>query len=167
MEYSCSKNAQIGQLERWLKMEKNDIYELTRLMSDKDGLQNELTEMMDILRDTLQKKYVNKIHAAARERKDEAFAHPPKEVTLLRALKAFTNEDSAGQLDNMIQTLLFVNTIRKINEGVSALSSPQPQLLQAMSSGENSDAPTTDQTIVSEHAQATGILLTLALANII
>lgn len=145
-------------------MEKNDIIELTQLLQDGGGLENELTEVMGVLRETLEKKYIKKIHAAARARQEETVSHPPKEVTLLRAMKAFTDESGRTQMDGIIQALLLMNTIQNINESVTTLSSPG--LLQAMSSG---GQPTTDtaEVLPDKDARLTGLLMTLALTNMI
>lgn len=88
-------------------MEKNDIYELSRLLGNKDGLENDFSQIMTMFRDTIQKKYLQKLHATANQRQNAVMEHPPKEVTLLRAMKAFTNDTGKQQMDNMIQALLF------------------------------------------------------------
>lgn len=145
-------------------MQKNDIIELTQLLQDGGGLENELTEVMGVLRETLEKKYIKKIHAAARARQEETVSHPPKEVTLLRAMKAFTDESGRSQMDGMIQALLLMNTIQNINESVATLSSPG--LLQAMSSGGQSPVDTAE-ILPDKDARLTGLLMTLALTNMI
>ncbi len=143
-------------------MEKNDIYELSRLLGNKDGLENDFSNMITMFRDTLQKKYLQKLHATADQRQHAVMEHPPREVTLLRAMKAFTNDAGKQQMDNMIQALLFMQTIQNINQDVSLLLENKEQTLQAM---EADSAPTPSS--FDSQARMTGLLVTLALANII
>ena len=143
-------------------MEKNDIYELSRLLGNKDGLKNDFSQIMTMFRDTIQKKYLQKLHATANQRQNAVMEHPPKEVTLLRAMKAFTNDTGKQQMDNMIQALLFLQTIQNINQDVSLLLENKEQTLQAMEA-DQSAAPLS----FDNHTRMTGLLVTLALANII
>ena len=147
-------------------MEKNDILEITRLMQEGGGLSNDLGEVMEVLKNTLEKKYVKKIHAAARARQEETVSHPPKEVTLLRAMRAFTNESGRMQMDNMINAMLMMNTIQNINHSVSEITRPAPGLLQAMSSdGRTSSEPV--EVMPDQEARIAGLLMTLALTDMI
>ena len=143
-------------------MEKNDIYELSRLLGNKDGLENDFSQIMTMFRDTIQKKYLQKLHATANQRQNAVMEHPPKEVTLLRAMKAFTNDTGKQQMDNIIQALLFLQTIQNINQDVSLLLENKEQTLQAMEA-DQSAAPLS----FDNHIRMTGLLVTLALANII
>ena len=143
-------------------MEKNDIYELSRLLGNKDGLENDFSQIMTMFRDTIQKKYLQKLHATANQRQNAVMEHPPKEVTLLRAMKAFTNDTGKQQMDNMIQALLFLQTIQNINQDVSLLLENKEQTLQAMEA-DQSAAPLS----FDNHTRMRGLLVTLALANII
>ena len=117
---------------------------------------------LDEIRDTIQKKYLQKLHATANQRQNAVMEHPPKEVTLLRAMKAFTNDTGKQQMDNMIQALLFLQTIQNINQDVSLLLENKEQTLQAMEA-DQSAAPLS----FDNHTRMTGLLVTLALANII
>ena len=145
-------------------MAKNELYELTRLIEDREGLQNDFTKVMELFRETLHKKYVTKIHAAANAQQDAVVEHPPKEVTLLRAMRAFTDETGQDKMDNIIQTLLFMNTVRNINEKVSDLTEGKNQMLQTMSSEGNLPA---EPEFSENSTRITGLLLTLALAKVI
>ena len=94
-------------------MEKNDIYELSQLLGNQNGLENDFSQIITTLRDTLQKKYIQKLHATASARQNDVIEHPPREVTLLRAMKAFTNDIGKQQMDNMIQALLFLQSMAR------------------------------------------------------
>lgn len=149
-------------------MAKNDIYELTKLLYNQEGLENDIAEVLSMFQENLQKKYVKKIHATANAQQESVVEHPPKEVTLLRAMRAFTDDNGKQRMDNMIQTILMMNTVKKINDSVSDLSSSKSQLLQTMSSeGTSAEQISEEADIPEGSAKMTGLLLTLALANII
>lgn len=145
-------------------MEKSELYDLARLIDNKEGLGNDFSNVMDLFRDTLQKKYVSKIHAAANAQEEAVVEHPSKEVTLLRAMRAFTEESKRGQMDQMIQMILFMNKAKNVNETVSELTKGNNQMLQTMSS----DGTPPEKPEVSESStKIAGLLLTLALAKVI
>lgn len=141
-------------------MEKNDIYELSQLLGNQNGLGNDFSQIMNTLRETLQKKYIQKLHATAQARQSDVMEHPPREVTLLRAMKAFTNESGKQQMENMIQALLFFQSIQNVGQDVSYLLANKEQTLQAMGADQASAPIQFDHT-----TRMTGLLLTLTLAN--
>ena len=49
-------------------MENNDIYELSQLLGNQNGLESDFSQIMTTLRETLQKKYIQKLHATASAR---------------------------------------------------------------------------------------------------
>ena len=143
-------------------MEKNDIYELSQLLGNQNGLENDFSQIITTLRDTLQKKYIQKLHATASARQNDVIEHPPREVTLLRAMKAFTNDNGKQQMDNMIQALLFLQSIQNVGQDVSYLLANKEQTLQAMGADQSSAPIQFDSS-----TRMTGLLITLALANVI
>lgn len=143
-------------------MEKNDIYELSQLLGNQNGLENDFSQIITTLRDTLQKKYIQKLHATASARQNDVIEHPPREVTLLRAMKAFTNDIGKQQMDNMIQALLFLQSIQNVGQDVSYLLANKEQTLQAMGADQSSAPIQFDSS-----TRMTGLLITLALANVI
>lgn len=142
-------------------MEKNDIYELSQILNQ-NGLGNDFSQIAATLRDTIQKKYIQKLHAAANVRQNDVVEHPSKEVTLLRAMKAFTNENGKQQMDHIIQSLLFLQSIQNVNQDVSYLLANREQTLQAMGADQSSTPIQFDNS-----TRMTGLLITLALANVI
>lgn len=145
-------------------MEKNDIYELSHLLGNQDGLGKDFAQLMHAFQETLQQKYIQRLHTTAKQRQNEVIEHPSKEVTLLRAMRAFTNDNGKQQMDSMIQSLLFLQAIQNINQDVTSFLENRESTLQAMGA-DNAQAPATFPS--DENARMTGLLLTLALANII
>ena len=83
--------------------------------------------------------------------------HPPREVTLLRALSAFTDDRGREQLDRMTQSLLFLHTMQHIQQNVQELSSGNLLAARSAEGGPAEDLPS------ARSAQMAGLLLTLAM----
>ena len=138
-------------------MSENNLYALARTLQQTDGLQRSFTEMLSALRESVEKDYIHKIHSAADHEKAFAVEHPPREVTLLRALSAFTDEKGRDQIDRMTQSLLFLHSLQHVQQNVQNLS--MGNLLEARS------AETAEELPSAQSARMAGLLLTLALAE--
>lgn len=131
----------------------NQILELTRLFENPDALSADLTDAMNSIRESLQKNYLRRLHAAANEQKTQTREHPPREVTLLRALKQFAG-DNASAMDQVIDTLLFLTAFQNMQTELKAVKHRPRYTMRANEEGEA--APAADAT------DLTGLLLTLA-----
>ncbi len=140
-------------------MSENTLYALARTLQQTNGLERDFNRMLSALRDTVEAEYVQKIRTAAKTEKNFSVEHPPKEVTLLRALSAFADEKGRAQIDRMTQSLLFLHTMQHIHQNVQELSAGN--LLEARSAegGPAEDSPS------AHSARLAGLLLTLALAD--
>ena len=140
-------------------MTENTIYTLARSLQKTSGLERDLQNMLSSLQETVETEYLQKIRSAARNEKAFSIEHPPKEVTLLRALSAFTDEKGREQIDRMAQSLLFLHTMQHIHQNVQDISAGN--LLEARSAegGSPEDLPSLRST------QLAGLLLTLALTE--
>ncbi|NLK36755.1 MAG: hypothetical protein GX299_01540 [Epulopiscium sp.] len=149
-------------------MANNDIYELAKLLNNSEGIHQDFSQVIGALQEGFQKKYVKKIHATAEAQKDAVVERPPKEVTLLRAMRAFADDSKKQQYDRAIQMLLMLNTIKNVNENINALAQAKPQLLQTRSSDGKNQVTTEEPPEISEQsARMAGLLVTLAVANIL
>lgn len=138
-------------------MTENTIYALARSLQQTSGLEQSLNQMLSSLKSTVETDYLQKIRTAAKTEKNFSVEHPPNEVTLLRALSAFTDEKGREQLDRMTQSLLFLHTMQHIQQNVQELSSGN---LLAARSAEGQSA----EELPSAHSvQMAGLLLTLAM----
>lgn len=140
-------------------MSENTIYALARTLQQTGGLERDFSQMLSSLQNTVETEYLQKIRSAARSEKNYSVEHPPKEVTLLRALSAFTDEKGREQLDRMTQSLLFLHTMQHIQQNVHALSAGN--LLEARSS----DGSAAEEPPSVHSARLAGLLLTLALTE--
>lgn len=103
-------------------MSENTVYTLAKTLQKTDGLEKDFAQMLSALRDTVEKEYLLKIRSAANAETAFAKEHPPKEVTLLRALSAFMDEGGRAQLDRMTKGLMFLHTLQHVQRGVADFS---------------------------------------------
>ncbi len=139
-------------------MTENNIYALARTLQQTSSLERDFSQMLSALQNTIETEYLQKIRSAAKTERSLSIEHPPKEVTLLRALSAFTDEKGRGQIDRMAEGLLFLHTLQNIQQNVQTLSAGN--LLETRSAG---DVPADPPSLQS--AQMAGLLLTLALTE--
>ena len=140
-------------------MPENTIYALAKSLQHTKGLEQDFTQMLFNLKDTIEKEYLLKIRSAADAEKAFAVEHPPKEVTLLRAVSAFLDENGKQQVDRMTRGLLFLHSMQHIQHGVEKFSAGN--LLEARSA--DGSAETNPPSVRS--AQMAGLLLALSLAD--
>ena len=140
-------------------MSENTVYTLAKTLQKTDGLEKDFSQMLAALQDTIEKEYLLKIRSAANHEKAFAVEHPPREVTLLRAMSAFMDENGKQQIDRMTKGLLFLHTMQHIQRGVADCSAGN--LLEARSA----EGGTAEALPSTQSAQMAGLLLTLALAD--
>ncbi len=142
-------------------MSEHTVCSLAKTLQNTNGLEQDLAKVLSGFRDTIEKEYLLKIRSAADFEKNLATAHPPREVTLLRAVSAFMDEGGKQQIERMTKSLLFLHTLQHIQQGVADLSAGN--LLEARSSDGTADP---EEVLPSPHsAQMAGLLMTLALTE--
>ena len=139
-------------------MSENTIYTLAKTLQQTNGLEQDFSKMLSSLRDTVEKEYLLKIRSAADSEKNFSVEHPPREVTLLRALSAFMDDSGKEQIDRLSRSLLFLHTLQHVQRGVEGCVSTG-NLLEARSAEGSTDLPSANS------ARMAGLLLTLALAD--
>jgi len=102
--------------------DKNTIYEITQLMNDRAVIQNDLDEILGIVKDVIYKKYITKFQLALDEQTDIVSKNTPREIKLLDALKPFMEENSHSNIDKMIAMIYKVNTAKNINTEIQKCS---------------------------------------------
>jgi len=98
------------------------IYEITKLMENKDTIQNDLNEAISIMRNIFYKKYIQKFQQALDEHRQMAKEQSSKEVNLLKALKPFLGDDSKNSIDRIIDFMYTINTAQSIDSEVRKCS---------------------------------------------
>lgn len=140
-------------------MSENTVYSLAGTLRHTDGLTHRLQEMRASLLETMEQEYLLKIRSAAAAEKALALEHPPREVTLLRAISAFLDDGGKAQVQQMTRSLLFLHSMRHIQAGIAEIG--EGTLLAARSAsaeGAEGEDPT-------RFAQLAGLLLALSLAD--
>ena len=103
------------------------LLELAKALSDKKAIEDEIFCTINSLKETLQGKYIKKIELVAQEEKSAAFSHPSKEIALIKALREFSDSASRKNYDNVIDTLVTLNTIQNINNELTIISQERIQ----------------------------------------
>lgn len=140
-------------------MSENTLYSLAKTLQQTDDLEQTLSRLLSGLRESVETEYLQKIRTAADAEKTFTIEHPPREVTLLRALSAFADPKGQDQIDRMTRSLLFLHSLQRIQQDVQTLSS-EP-LLETRSIEGTSPEPLPS----ARSTQMAGLLLTLALAE--
>lgn len=140
-------------------MSENTVYTLAKTLQKTNGLEKDFAQMLSGLRDTIEKEYLLKVRSAANNEKAFAVEHPPREVTLLRAMSAFMDEDGKRQIDRITKSLLFLHTMQHIQQGMTDFSEGNLLAARSAEGGAPEDLPS------PQSAQMAGLLLTLALAD--
>ena len=138
-------------------MSENNLYALARTLQQTEGLERGFSQMLSALQQSIETDYLQKFRSAAASKKAFAVENPPREVTLLHALSAFTDDHGREQIDRMAQSLLFLHTLQQVRQEVHTLAAGN--LLESRSADGQEETP-------SPHAaQMAGLLLTLALTD--
>lgn len=102
--------------------DKSTIYEITKLMENKDALQNDLNEVVTMVKDVFYQKYIQKFQTALDEQKNLTKKQSSKEVQLLTAIKPFMNKNSHESIDEIINIMYTLNTAQSIDKEIKKCS---------------------------------------------
>jgi hypothetical protein len=80
----------------------NSITEITALFNDPDSLKADMSEGLGLMREHINRKYVNKIGKIIKACEDSIDANPSKEVMLLEALKPFAPSALSEKIEGFI-----------------------------------------------------------------
>jgi len=117
------------------------MYELIELMNDRQGIANDISDSASLLRNSLERRYVSKLHSIVDSEEDRVRHSPSREIMLIRALKGFTNPSRHESMDNIINVLTAANVIRNID---SSFISSENTIYNLSQDGENAAPQTTD-----------------------
>lgn len=100
----------------------NSIYEIAKLMKDKNYIQNDISQAITLVKDFFKNKYItsleNEIVAQATNKKN----NPSKEIRLLSVLKEFTPNENHSQIDNLINSFNTLSAIFEIQKKINPIS---------------------------------------------
>ncbi|KAF5084283.1 hypothetical protein [Anaerotignum sp.] len=143
-------------------MERNLIYELTKTLQQTDGLEKDFLAMSTSLREAIERNYIQKIQLAAGDQKSFTVEHPPKEVTLLRAIAPFLDEGGRGQIRDLCRSLLFINSLQGVNQSVTSLTQEGGLLAARSADGSTEEA---GENLNPQAAKIAGLLMSIALMD--
>lgn len=90
------------------------IYEVTQMLQDKNNIQNDMQQAMELVRDMFYKKYLQKIEKEVEIRREKIKANRPKEVELLYAVKPFLAQDKSDVIDKMADSIMMMQTLNTL-----------------------------------------------------
>ncbi|MCL2351260.1 MAG: hypothetical protein FWC55_01880 [Firmicutes bacterium] len=114
-------------------MAENQIYEISRMMRDRNAAQRNMRDASAMLSQFFQERYLSKLRRAVDVSQSSVNASPPDEVRLLRALKPFVSPDKHARIDYMIDMFLTVSALNRMRAELG------PEL--ARETGGAADAP--------------------------
>lgn len=82
--------------------ENNVIYEITKKIQDKDNIQKDMNQAINLVSDMFKRKYIDKIDKELKNKLQEIEKIPPKEIILLNAIKPFLQKSYHKNIDNTI-----------------------------------------------------------------
>ena len=141
-------------------MSENTVYTLAKTLQNTSALEKDFSQMLSALQNNIEKEYLLKIRSAADQERAFAVEHPPREVTLLRALSAFADDNGRQQIDRMTRSLLFLHTLQQVQRRVDDFSLTG-NLLEARSADGTKDPDPPS----ARSARMAGLLLALTLAD--
>ncbi len=119
-------------------MKENSLYQLAQTLQNNDFAKQEASDFVQAIKQKMEQDYLCKIRTAASAQKEAAIAHPPKEVTLLRALSPFLDSQGQQQIQLLCRTLMLRHTVSQITQNVQHLSADGSFLeTRSQQNGEN------------------------------
>ncbi len=140
-------------------MEENNVFHLAKVLQNTDNARNELQTFLQAMQTRVEQDYLQKIQAAAALQQADAVVHPPREVTLLRALRAFTDDAGKSRLDEICRSLMLFHTMGQIQQNVAYSLAEGSALAVRDRSGETGCTPS-PQTV-----RMAGLLMMLSLTE--
>ncbi|MBS4959549.1 MAG: hypothetical protein KHZ62_01840 [Clostridiales bacterium] len=138
-------------------MAENELLQIARLIENRKLLETDISDLRNMLREKIQKNYIDKLHHAVNIQKESVENNPSREVVLLNALKQYHPHQD---IDALIRTLNLLRTAQKIREEFhpanSIQSSENDASLLTLSSASNTG---------HTEFQAAEVLLLLTLMN--
>lgn len=112
----------------------NNIYEITKLMEDKNIIKEDLNIAIASVKDTLYEKYLAKFQTVIDEQKKIVEENSNKEIQLIKALKPFLPTNSQQNIDTMIEFIYKFSTAKNIQKELQQIPSPTSENIQTVSS---------------------------------
>ncbi len=92
------------------------IIELNNLISDNNSLQNDITEISNLIKTMFQKKYISKLSDELKIQKQNHQKNPSKEIQLIQAVKPFISQSRHNDIDKITDALINITTLMDIQK---------------------------------------------------
>lgn len=119
-------------------MSENNVYEIAKLISNKNVIQKDMSEAMGLVQQMFEEKYISKMNSLISNHKSQATQNPSKEVNLLRAWKEFMPENQQSKMDQIINTVTIMDTFNSMRTEYTTMASQNHSLKQDSSTSKDS-----------------------------
>ena len=96
------------------------IYELVRLMNDRQGVESDILNSASSLRNSLEKRYISKLHSIVDGEREKVMRSPSREIMLIRALKGFMPSQRHEAMDGMINMLTVMEVLHNMDSSFNS-----------------------------------------------
>lgn len=98
--------------------ENESIYEIARLMENKDYIKNDFMQAFKLMTDFFRNKYIASFENELKAQTEAVTQNPSKEIRLISLLKEFMPENEHGGIDRIINTMTTASAISKIKSNM-------------------------------------------------
>lgn len=112
----------------------NSIYEIAKLMNDKNSIQKDILQVIDLIKDYFKTKYISSLENEIITQATNQKNNPSKEIRLLSVLKEFVPNENHSQIDKLINSFTTASAIFDIQKKLIPLASENKESsIKAMS----------------------------------
>ena len=117
-------------------IENEKIYEIASIMNDNQLFKGDVNHAANMVRGMLTEKYIAPIKKAIEKENARSRKNPNKEARLLAALKPFVAKEAHKKLDEVVDAIHLMETMRGLKEHL-----PKPKAVTAQNIPQPEDAP--------------------------
>jgi len=112
-------------------MSEKKIYEIVQSFSDRNNLQNDLEEALNLVSKHFRDKYVGRLDTALNISRKSFMQNPTKEMQLINAMRPFLPPEQHERLDSITEMLTLLSTFEGLRSEASAAALAQPEAMEA------------------------------------
>ena len=127
--------------------ENEKVYEIASIMGNNQLFKGDVNTAASLVRNMLTEKYITPIHKAMEKENKRARKNPNKEAQLLHALKPFMPSANHKAIEETIEAIHLIETLRGIQKQMPS-SSPSP----SSSTGPRTSAIAAQEVVINEVA---------------
>ncbi len=132
----------------------SDLKNVLAFLNTVNPIMSDLNKAGETVKKSFENNYMQKIHDAAKNEREIVNKKPSREIVMLRAFKNYASSDMVNRIDNVINTLTVLDTIKNIQ---SKMVMPEKPIIQSASKNDS------DYSQNQLFTQLTGVIMALSL----